>query len=199
MKERLICVGWNCNGWGREKRRDKALLLSNTNASVILLNETWLHGEEQIEIDNYVLYGNNRDKLHTQVCVGSGGVAILVNRDILNDYMVTCVDSSYNSVLLIKLKHIKSETCIAFISCYVPPDNSRHGEEAESIFEYLIQLLYTYENCDVTYIFGDFNARLGEKSDYIHGIDEVPERRPIDTETNKQSELFLDFLTSMKL
>ena len=74
MDDKFLCVGWNCNGWGREKRRDKSLLLSNTNANAILLNETWLRGDDIIEVDNYVFYGNNRSSLHKNACVGSGGL-----------------------------------------------------------------------------------------------------------------------------
>ena len=189
----LKCVGWNCNSWGREKKGDKALLLSNTNASAILLCETWLRGEDQIEVENYVFYGNNRAMLHTAACVGSGGVAILINKDTLKYFKVVCVDSTYDSVLLVKLNHVESDTNIALISCYVPPDNSRHGLGGKAIFDYLTQLLNSYEECDTTYICDDFNARLGEKADFIQGIDEVTPRESIDTDTNKQCGFFLGF------
>ena len=158
-------MGWNCNGWGRDKAADKSTVISNSHASAFMLNETWLRYEDKLDIPGYTFIGNNRKKLHKNACVGSGGVAILINDDMLNQFTIDWVDSNYESMLAVKLKDKISEYVIVLICAYIPPESSRYGWEADVLYEHLTQLIYQYEECDSMLIFGDFNSRVGEKQE----------------------------------
>ena len=46
---------------------------------------------------------------------------------------------------------------------------------------------------------GDFNARIGNKLDYIDGIDSIPRRQVLENDINKHCEPFIDFLIWAKL
>ncbi len=66
------------------------------------------------------------------------------------------------------------------------------------LFEHITQLMYEFEDSDFTLIFGDFNARIGDRNDFIAGVDEVPERHNIDDTVNKHGEDFIAFLQESK-
>ena len=54
--------------------------------------------------------------------------------------------------------------------------------------------IYMYQDSGPYIICGDFNARCGNDSDFIEGVDEVPERETVDFRKNSYGEIFLDFL-----
>ncbi len=198
--DQILCIGWNCNSWGREKAPDKTLVLSSSNANIILLCETWLRQGESISIAGYKFIGNNRKYLHKNACSGSGGVAILIRESLLENYVIENVDTSYDCILAVQIRNQICDTCLVFVCVYVPPDTSRRGrEEAESIIEHLTQLLYQFEDSDHIYVYGDFNGRVGDKPDYIESIDEVKARVNIDDTTNKHGEALLELLISLKM
>ena len=49
------------------------------------------------------------------------------------------------------------------------------------------------------FLCGDFNARVGDESDFIEGVDDVPIRHVIDNVSNAYGTLFGDFLTDCNL
>ena len=136
-------MGWNCNGWGREKAEDKSLVIIRSNAHIVMLCETWRLAGQIIDIPRYKYLGNNRALISNRADVGSGGVAILLSDIFLNEYCVDRVDSSYDGILAVQVKSLLSDECLAFICVYIPPDSSKRGrEESEMIFEHLTQLLF---------------------------------------------------------
>ena len=48
-------------------------------------------------------------------------------------------------------------------------------------------------------ICGDFNSRIGEESDYIMGVDNIPVRNVIDATSNKHGDHLLEFLIDCNL
>ena len=83
------------------------------------------------------------------------------------------------------LRHKSRDYTIALASCYLPPENSKHGIEPDTYFECLTQLAYISNECDTTLIGGDLYACIGEEPDYIDGVDEITLRTPIDFVKNK--------------
>ena len=59
--------------------------------------------------------------------------------------------------------------------------------------------VYEYQNCGKIIICGDFNSRIGEESDYIEGVDNIPIRQVIDTTSNKYGDHLLDFLVDCNM
>ena len=92
-----------------------------------------------------------------------------------------------------------SDVKILLVPCYLPPENSPWGEDSDHFFNHLTSLLYTEDDTDLVVIAGDFNARTGNKVDYIQDIDRVPIRNTIDQVVNRQGDAFLNFLLSNKL
>ena len=58
---------------------------------------------------------------------------------------------------------------------------------------------YDYQNDGDVIICGDFNSRCGDESDYIEGVDNIPQREVLDYKLNPYGELPLDFLTDCNL
>ena len=58
-----------------------------------------------------------------------------------------------------------------------------------------------YECCedDIILIMGDLNGRIGEKNDYILGVDDIPPRTSIDTGLNDHGRALLNFLIQSKM
>ena len=54
--------------------------------------------------------------------------------------------------------------------------------------------VYQYQNYGKTTTCGDFNSRIGDESDYIEGVNNIPVRQVIDTTSNKHGDHLLDFL-----
>ena len=65
---------------------------------------------------------------------------------------------------------------------------------AEAFFTDLMTKVYEYQNEGDIIICGDFNARCGDESDYIEGVDNVPPREVIDHKLNSYGQLLIDFL-----
>ncbi len=117
-----------------------------------MLCETWSINDEAIELPGYTTFSNNRSVLHSAACVGSSGVAILLDGVILQEFKVDSVDLSYEGIVLVILRHHSCDTTIAFVCCYAPPEHSSRGSEADAVFEHFIQILYQYENVDDTFV-----------------------------------------------
>ena len=88
---------------------------------------------------------------------------------------------------------------MTLIGCYLPPDNSIiWGRDAAALFSHLIALLYMASNDDLVLLCGDFNARLGNFDELIHGVDNIRERKVIDVQHNKHGESLTEFLKDSK-
>ena len=124
---------------------------------------------------------------------------MLIRNDVYQDFLITIVDKSFDGILAIELLHKITEFTITIICVYLPPENSNYGRDASSFYSHLITLVYDAVNSDVTLICGDFNARIGERCDYIEDVDELPPRIVLDKVVNNHGELFIDFLRDIKM
>ena len=59
--------------------------------------------------------------------------------------------------------------------------------------------MYLHNFTDSSFIFGDINARLGNKQELIHDIDDEMPRTIIDSTTNTHGDAFLDFLIESRM
>ena len=57
----------------------------------------------------------------------------------------------------------------------------------------MLSIIYWYDFVDTYFVCGDLNSRIGNKKDYIEGIDCVNDRKSIDSTCNSHGENFLDF------
>lgn len=95
--------------------------------------------------------------------------------------------------------HKVSHYSFAIINCYLPPSNSIYGRDATDFMAHVLSIIYRISHYDAVYIVGDVNSRLGDKTDFVENIDNIPARKVIDHTHNSHGEVFLDFLLESKM
>ena len=95
---KLSMMCWNVGGWGKKDGSDwnrmedvldmRAKVVDIYRPDVIAVVETWLRGEEVIEVDGYRWVGRNRRGLHRKAVRGSGGVGLLIKEEVLESYTI---------------------------------------------------------------------------------------------------------------
>ena len=53
---------------------------------MVTLVKTWLKGDEEVVVEGYKWFGNNRKHLHRKAVRGSGGVGVLIREEVLKRY-----------------------------------------------------------------------------------------------------------------
>ena len=71
--------------------------------------------------------------------------------------------------------------------------------DCEYVYNHLTSVLFSLEDVDFIILGGDFNAKIGDKVDFIPDIDVIPERVVLDNSNNKHGESFIDFLLANKM
>ena len=79
--------------------------------------------------------------IHAKDPKPSGGVAILVKQTLLIDFQVSVIDSTYDGILVLEVKH-KLTQCNLVFSIYLPENSSAHIN-ACTFFEHLLSF-YIY-------------------------------------------------------
>ena len=173
------------------------------NLDIVCINESHLTNGQVIELDGYVWFGNNRTLIDTNAVRGSGGVGILVKQTLLQHFNVSVLDCTFEGILWLKLVHTaNSDNVLLICSCYLPPEGSSRGDNAQAFYDSLLGQVYMYYLDNETLIIcGDVNGRIGSKQDYDPNIDEIPPRNGIDTDEkcNKFGKYLLEFLNDSKL
>ncbi len=166
---------------------------------MICLSETFLRGNQEIVIDGYKWYGNNRVACHPRAKRGSGGVGALIKNDILQMFNVSILDNTEEDMLWLKLTSKVSEFVLCLCICYLPPKGSSRGSEGDMFFTTLTNQVYAYQNEGLVCVCGDVNARCGENTDFIEGVDCVPPRTIVDNVENEYGDLFVDHMTTTSM
>jgi hypothetical protein len=155
--------------------------------------ETFLQKSNEIELDGYKWIGKNRTRVNNNAKRGSGGVGFLIKTELLDVLKCEILDQESEDILWIKLFNDSGCSLILCV-CYLPPVDSTRYVDSDTFFSTLRDHVYTYQNDGVVYMCGDFNSRPGDKSDYIVGVDDVPERHVVDHIANSYGEQLIDFL-----
>ena len=157
--------------------------------------ETHLVNDNVINVDNYEWFGNNRKHIHIRAKTGSGGVGILVKKDLLSTFKITIEDNSEDGILWITFTEIGNPyNCFYVCVVYLPPEFSARSVNAHNFFDVLMEHIYTIPNGNLFYLCGDFNSRIGDMDDFITGVDVLTERDVIDYTMNSYGEIFCEFL-----
>jgi len=164
------------------------------------LCETFLRKDESLHLDGYTWYGKNRRYTNKRAKRGSGGVGAFIKNSVLEHFNVDILDSNTGDILWLKLtSRCYIDFKIVLCVCYLPPVCSSRVNDAEQFFETLLEQLYTFQNEGTLCICGDFNSRVGSESDFVEGVDCIPDREVIDTTHNSYGTQFIDFLTECNL
>ena len=157
------------------------------------MSETKTVGSTCVTLQGYRTIYLNRENIHKNAKSGSWGVAFLIKDSIYTDYRVTREDYGVEGLLAINLHHLRTATNIMIIGSYIPPDSSVHATDNDMYFQQLVSLIYDNANKDFILMGGDYNARLGNKLDYIPSVDDLPTRIVVDTISNDQGVSLANF------
>ena len=153
-----------------------------------------MRGTDSINVDNYKCFLNNRSKLHTRAKKGSGGVSILIKEDLLNCYSIDIIDKDFDGILGLKFISVHGHDSFVIFSCYLPPQDSVWSDPT-NFYAHLLAKVYEYSDYDI-FICGDFNACIGNLSDCIETVDNLPPRKVIDKE---KTSLVICFKSSLEM
>lgn len=172
------------------------MVLDSLNPHFISLNETHL-AEDSLDINGFTWFGHKR-VAHRNAVKASGGVGLCVKNTIFDQFVVNIVDKAHDGIICIYFEHRVSQYSFAIISCYLSPESSAWGRDADSFFNHLLTMLYMLSHSvDAVYICGDLNSRIAELKDYSD-MDDIPTRTSLDTGVNKHGQAFIDFLKDSK-
>ena len=104
------------------------------------------------------------------------------------------VTSEHEGILGVQFVNRATDTDFIVLSCYLPPENSTRGRDAQSFFAHLLADIYSF--CDIG---GDFNARIGHLLDTIYDCDQIPSRKVLDSAVNQHDQDFVEFLNEAKV
>jgi hypothetical protein len=168
--------------------------LETLDVDMLCIAETHLTGAGILTVDGYTWIGQNRKRIHVRAKVGSGGVGVLVKNELYQQFDVCVLEDKYEGILWLSFKHRLITCNFNVCVCYLPPENSTRYVNAHEFFDTLLTGIYDYQNMCEYFICGDFNSRLGDSSDYIAGVDDVPCRTVIDMTKNTFGGLISQFL-----
>ena len=148
---KLSMMCWNVGGWRKKDGSDwnrmegvldmRAKVVDLYRPGVIAVVETWLTGEEAIEVDGYARVGQNRKGLHRKVVRGSGGVGLLIKEEVLERYTIEILESDVEDILWVRIRQVEEEEDEALVLavCYIPPKSSSRGVSAEDVLQSLAE------------------------------------------------------------
>ena len=175
------------------------MLIKNIDSDILCLSETHLGKNDTLTCDGYTSFLNNRASKHKNAPKPSGGVAILVKDELFSDFRVNVLDKEIDGLLLVEFVNKNSNYTFVLFACYLPPENSVWGRDPTSFFAHILSQVYLNQNADAMYMCGDFNARVGDLSDVIDGVDDVPKRLNVDQVKRGHGEALIDFVKDGKL
>ena len=205
---KLSMMCWNVGGWGKKDGSDwnrmedvldmRAKVVDLYRPDIIAVVETWLRGEEVIEVDGYRWVGRNRRGLHRKAVRGSGGVGLLIKEEVLESYTIEILESDVEDILWVRIRQVEEEEeeALVLAVCYIPPESSSRGVSAEDVLQSLAEQVARFRAQGPMILCGDFNARCGSLD---ADCERLPSRKVIDVVKNSQGETFVDFLSSVNM
>ena len=173
-------------------------LLKHVDSDIICINETNLKTTQVIELEGYQYNGHNRTSINVNAPKGSGGVGIFVRHILFDTFDVSVIDKSHDGILGIALSKKITSYKIAVFTTYLPPENSPWGRNARDFYSHLLGQMYLSSDIKVI-LAGDLNSRIGNMSDTISDMDNIPKRNCLDTAVNSHGHIFLEFLNDSKM
>ena len=162
---------WNINGLTCEKIVKLQPFITNSNADIFILSETWLNPTigYNIDIQGYKSFHFPRTSKHRRARRNSGGLLIYIRNYFSNHVEII---KSVKDHIWIKLKKAHASTAairdIYICAIYIPPiDSSSHLTSDPPWPELQDEIAHFHTLGDVVLI-GDFNARTGDFQTNTH-------------------------------
>jgi len=151
----------NVNGCKYKKTEIKKLLYDE-NIDVFGMDETFLKGDQKLDIDGYKWVGKNRTKKQ------KGGIGLLIseNVNIYDDNVFETRDDDFERFWVkLKFDHLNKHVYVAVV--YFPVEGVDH-DLCDELYNKLLSEVIKIESLDDNdephiLIIGDMNARIGDK------------------------------------
>lgn len=99
----------------------------------------------------------------------------MVKNAVLERYSLDIVDKTFDGIFCLRFVHREAQYSFILISCYLFPELSIWGRNADLYFGHLLAFLYTITvKVDSVSICGDVNSRIGDLKAYVEGEDISP-------------------------
>ena len=182
------------SGWSGPNQQARIDLIKRRDDDIYFLSEIHCKDEQKVIVEGYKSIQFNRVSVHCKGTKGSGGVCFLIKDKIFKDFRVHRVDHELEGIIALKLQNRFTNFTILLIGTYLPPESSVYGDDPDRVFQELVSLIYENTDSDLTYLLGDYNARIGNKRDLIESVDNIPERVALDLQTNDHGTSLINFL-----
>ena len=160
---------WNLNGCKPVTNSYNTVLKQNIigcmYADFWILPETHAKVDKEIELENFEVFQHNR--VATKCNRGSGGLAIAVNKSVLESHRIVSIVNGIDGQLGIKLQHIRTELIVGIVGFYLSPDSYIFGQDPENFFNEAGNIWEEFIDCDLLIGSGDLNARIKTDLDYL--------------------------------
>ena len=197
-RNQIVINHINLNGWTQKNKLLRESIINVNNPDIICVSETHLVKTDVIEMSGFRYFGLNRKTLNVKQIKGSGGVGILIKNKLANDYTINVVMEYNDNVLCLKLDNKLGNDSILLMCVYLPPEGSRYAIQNEDALNKMTMEVYRHSDVDTVVICGDFNARVGKKSDLLIVDGDVKPRHVLDLTENVQGNLLLNFVNDIK-
>ena len=96
-------------------------VIKSLELDLIGVSETFLRGNNELQLDGYTWLGNNRRALSKRAIRGSGGVGLFIRDSLFLKYSVSILDSKSDGILWVLLLDQSCNQSITIICiCYLP-------------------------------------------------------------------------------
>ncbi len=145
--------------------------------SIICLTETWANESTvtALSCKGYELFHSCRKTKHKNAKKESGGVAVLIRKDLTPHIKIN--KSLSDDILWIKVnqKVIRMPFNLMIGTIYLPPENSSYTKSnLVDNYRILEKEILKYKQQGKVLLCGDFNSRVGNMQDYIHSDSNDP-------------------------
>ncbi len=188
---------WNVNGWTNNNCELRKTIITGINSDIVCITETHLENPDGIIFEGYTWYGHNRLYRNRNAPKASGGVGVLIKNCICNMCNID-IDKSIDGVLCIGISNTSKTISMCIVVCYLSPESSVWGRDANSYFAHLLSIVYLTSEYEHLIICGDLNARVGTLEDCIQEVDNILPRSVIDNTRAGHHECLIDFLKDTK-
>ncbi len=183
MNENLRIVLLNCHGAVGKLNIMKQLC--ETKADIILLTETWAHGDDALpNLPGFVQWSIARPKARNKRGRHAGGVAVFI-KQIYSTHMTLISEEATNDKIWVKLdKSIGLSEDLRLCLLYLPPENPPQQSRANivKIYNTITEEVIQAREMGFVLLAGDLNARTGELQEAASLSSGVPQHIQPETE-----------------
>ena len=191
---------WNVRGWALDPfSRLQSNIIKSLDLDIVCVCETFLTGDQEVDLEGYRWFGNNRKVISKRAWRGSGGVGILVSLDILKSFDIAVISDKFEGILWVQLVYRVSKSSISICACYLPPIGSSKGDHSQEFLDSFKSLIIDNYHTGDFLICGDFNARCGGLDDLDNPNDNISTRTTLHMTVNKFGKELISTIKSLEL